>query len=110
MTWRCISVLAESVASLGAYNLIDQSTHYAVGLEINANHIRSKREGMVTAVGVPLHKGRTTMVWEMKILDEEHKLICIFSVYDRYNFYKQIILSAKRYCTQDFKSKCRIMG
>jgi len=70
-------VLAESVASLGAYNLIDQSTHYAVGLEINANHIRSKREGMVTAVGVPLHKGRTTMVWEIKILDEEHKLICI---------------------------------
>lgn len=58
-------------------NLIDQSTHYAVGLEINGNHIRSKREGMVTAVGVPLHKGRTTMVWEMKILDEEHKLICI---------------------------------
>lgn len=70
-------VLAESVASLGAYYFIDQSTHYAVGLEINANHIRAKREGIVTAVGVPLHKGRTTMVWEIKIVDEEQKLICI---------------------------------
>lgn len=70
-------VLAESVASLGAYHFIDQSTHYAVGLEINANHIRAKREGIVTAVGVPLHKGRTTMVWEIKIVDEEQKLICI---------------------------------
>lgn len=70
-------VLAESVASLGAYNLIDQSTHYAVGLEINANHIRAKREGVVTAIGVPLHKGRTTMVWEIKIVDEEQNLICI---------------------------------
>jgi len=70
-------VLAESVASLGAYNLIDQSTHYAVGLEINANHIRAKRDGIVTATAVPLHKGRTTMVWEIKIVDEENKLICI---------------------------------
>jgi uncharacterized protein (TIGR00369 family) len=70
-------VLAESVASLGAYNLIDQSTHYAVGLEINANHIRAKRDGIVTATAIPLHKGRTTMVWEIKIVDEENKLICI---------------------------------
>ncbi|GAK08683.1 ComA operon protein 2 [Geomicrobium sp. JCM 19038] len=48
----------------------------AVGLEINANHVRSKRDGHVFAVAVPVHKGRTTMIWEIKIVDEEDKLIC----------------------------------
>jgi 1,4-dihydroxy-2-naphthoyl-CoA hydrolase len=51
-------VLAETVASLGTYNLIDRERELAVGLEINANHIRSKGEGLVTAVGTPLHGGR----------------------------------------------------
>lgn len=69
--------LAETVASTGTYNLIDRDKQQAVGLEINANHIRGKREGIVTAVGIPLHKGRTTMVWEIKIMDEEDKLICV---------------------------------
>lgn len=70
-------VLAETVASLGTWNLIDQATEQAVGLEINANHIRSKRDGLVTATGRPLHKGRTTMIWDIQITDEEGKLICI---------------------------------
>ncbi|MDQ1005149.1 1,4-dihydroxy-2-naphthoyl-CoA hydrolase [Neobacillus niacini] len=70
-------VLAETVASMGTWNLIDQENEAAVGLEISANHIRGKRDGMVTAVGKPLHKGRTTMVWDIKILDEEEKLICV---------------------------------
>ncbi|MFT9847504.1 hotdog fold thioesterase [Aneurinibacillus sp. REN35] len=70
-------VLAETVASMGTWNLIDQETEMAVGLEINANHIRGKRDGIVTAVATPLHKGRTTMVWDIKIMDEEEKLICI---------------------------------
>jgi len=69
--------LAETVASTGTYNLIDREKQQAVGLEINANHIRGKREGIVTAVGIPLHKGRTTMVWDIKIMDEEDKLICV---------------------------------
>ena len=69
--------LAETVASAGTYNLIDRNTQAAVGLEINANHVRGKRDGMVTAVGSPLHKGRTTMIWEIKIVDEEDKLVCI---------------------------------
>ena len=69
--------LAETVASTGTYNLIDRDKQQAVGLEINANHIRGKREGIVTAVGIPLHKGRTTMVWDIKIMDEEDKLICV---------------------------------
>ncbi|MDQ7092410.1 PaaI family thioesterase [Desulfosporosinus sp. PR] len=69
--------LAETVASVGTYNLIDQKNQVTVGLEINANHIRGKRDGIVTAVAVPLHKGRTTMVWDIKISDEEGKLICV---------------------------------
>lgn len=69
--------LAETVASIGTWNLIDQDNQAAVGLEINANHIRSKRDGMVTAVAKPFHKGRTTMVWDIQIVDEENKLICI---------------------------------
>lgn len=70
-------VLAESVASVGTWNLINQESEIAVGLEINANHIRGKASGMVTAIGTPLHKGRSTMVWDIKIVDEEEKLICV---------------------------------
>ena len=70
-------VLAESVASVGTWHLIDQENEIAVGLEINANHLRGKQEGIVTAIGTPLHKGRTTMVWDIKIIDEEEKLICV---------------------------------
>lgn len=70
-------VLAESVASVGTWNLIDQESEIAVGLEINANHIRGKASGVVTAIGTPLHKGRSTMVWDIKIMDEEEKLICV---------------------------------
>lgn len=69
--------LAETVASVGTYRLIDQDKQVAVGMEINANHIRPKRDGIVTAVATPLHKGRTTMVWDVKIVDEEEKLICV---------------------------------
>lgn len=70
-------VLAESVASIGTWHLIDQNEEIAVGLEINANHIRGKASGIVTAVGTPLHKGRSTMVWDIKITDEQDKLICV---------------------------------
>ncbi|MBE3552615.1 MAG: PaaI family thioesterase [Kyrpidia tusciae] len=70
-------VLAETVATLGTWNLIDQESQQAVGIEINANHIRSKSDGVVTATGVPLHRGRSTMVWDIKITDEDGKLICV---------------------------------
>ncbi|MFS0780339.1 PaaI family thioesterase [Bacillus sp. 1P06AnD] len=69
--------LAETVASIGAVHLVDQQKEAAVGLEINANHIRGKKEGIVTAHGTLLHRGRTTMVWEVKIVDEQEKLICV---------------------------------
>ncbi|AFM41297.1 hypothetical protein Desaci_2344 [Desulfosporosinus acidiphilus SJ4] len=69
--------LAETAASVGTYNLIDKENQITVGLEINANHIRGKADGIVTAVAIPLHKGRTTMVWDIKIKDEEENLICV---------------------------------
>ena len=70
-------VLAESVASLGIVLNIDPDKQMAFGLEINANHLRPKREGQLTAVATPLHRGRTTHVWEIKISDENNKLVCV---------------------------------
>ena len=69
--------LAESLASLGTALNIDMDRQMAFGLEINANHLRPKRDGMLTGIATPLHKGRTTHVWEIKISDEDDKLICI---------------------------------
>ncbi|MDR4889397.1 hotdog fold thioesterase [Fredinandcohnia sp. QZ13] len=69
--------LAETVASIGTYNLVDKESEGCAGLEINANHIRAKRDGVVKAIGTPLHKGKTTMVWDIKIVDEEENLICV---------------------------------
>ncbi|MGA5690114.1 hotdog fold thioesterase [Cytobacillus pseudoceanisediminis] len=68
--------LAETVASIGAFELCDKKTESVAGLEINANHIRAKKDGIVTAVATVLHQGRTTMVWDIKITDENDKLIC----------------------------------
>lgn len=69
--------LAETVASFGAAVLIDREQFVAVGLEINGNHLRAKTEGMVRAVGVPVHVGRSTQVWSIEITDEEGRLVCI---------------------------------
>jgi len=69
--------LAETIASIGTFNLIDKETEICVGLEINANHLKGKKDGVVTAIGTPLHRGKTTMVWDIKIVDENEALICI---------------------------------
>ena len=69
--------LAETVASVGSYNLIDQEKCICFGLEINANHIRSKKDGIVTAIGTPIHRGNSTMVWDVRIIDENDDLLCI---------------------------------
>ncbi|OAT72786.1 hotdog fold thioesterase [Parageobacillus thermoglucosidasius] len=69
--------LAETVASIGAYALVDQETENVVGLEINANHIRAVRSGTVTATGTVLHRGKTTMVWDIKIVDEQQRLVSV---------------------------------
>ena len=69
--------LAESVASLGTVLNIDAGKQMAFGLEINANHLRPKREGWLTAVATPIHKDRTTHVWDIKIRDAHDKLVCV---------------------------------
>jgi 1,4-dihydroxy-2-naphthoyl-CoA hydrolase len=69
--------LAETVASLGATGLIDRERFVAVGQEINGNHLRGKLEGIVRAIGVPVHVGRSTQVWSIEIRDEEDRLVCI---------------------------------
>ena len=70
-------VLAETVGSIASAITVDHTTHACVGLEINANHVRSAREGYVTAVARPLHLGSSTHVWDIKIYDEIEKLICV---------------------------------
>ncbi len=80
-------LLAETVASFGGFLNIDQKNQAVFGMEINANHVKSKREGIVTATATPLHIGRTTMVWDIKITDEEDNLIsvsrCTLGVVDK---------------------------
>jgi 1,4-dihydroxy-2-naphthoyl-CoA hydrolase len=69
--------LAETVASLGAYVNVMGSGMGAVGLEINANHLRAVRDGVITATATPLHKGRTTHVWHVEIRDEAGRMVCV---------------------------------
>ncbi len=69
--------LAETAASVGAYMNVNAEEYNVFGIEINANHVKSKREGIVTAKGTPVHIGKTTMVWEINIVDENDDLICI---------------------------------
>lgn len=70
-------VLAETLGSVASALVIDQSKFICVGLEINANHIRSVREGFVTGTAIPIHIGATTHVWDIRIQDEKGKLVCI---------------------------------
>ena len=69
--------LSETVASIAALLNMDRSKYVAMGLEINANHVRAKTEGVVTAAATPLHRGRTTQVWDVRIVDEQDRLICV---------------------------------
>ncbi len=69
--------LAESVGSMASHLFIDNEKFEARGIEIAANHVRSKREGIVTATAKFIHKGRTTHLWEIRIIDEDGKLISI---------------------------------
>jgi 1,4-dihydroxy-2-naphthoyl-CoA hydrolase len=69
--------LAESVGSIASALIIDREKYYCVGLEINANHIRSATKGFVFGTALPLHLGNLTHVWEIKIHDDEEKLLCV---------------------------------
>lgn len=67
--------LAETVGSVASFLFLDGDNFYVRGIEINANHVKSITEGTVTARAEFLHKGRTTQVWDIKIRDEENRLI-----------------------------------
>jgi uncharacterized protein (TIGR00369 family) len=69
--------LAESAATIGTYLGIDPAAFLPVAIEINCNHLRSKREGVVRAVATPLHRGRRNWVWEIRVDDEADTLIAI---------------------------------
>jgi uncharacterized protein (TIGR00369 family) len=69
--------LAETLASIGGWLNVDEATEAAVGLEINANHLRPVRDGAVVGEARPLHRGRTTQVWEVRIADEQGRLVCV---------------------------------
>lgn len=69
--------LAETVASLGGTMNVDLERFAVVGVEINANHIRAKRDGTVTGTATPVHLGRSTQVWEIRIVDEQDRPICV---------------------------------
>ena len=70
-------VLAETIGSVASHLVIDPIQFYCVGIEINANHIRSAKEGFVYGTCSPLHIGSSTHVWDIRITNEEEKLICI---------------------------------
>ena len=70
-------VLAETLGSSATSMCLDLSKEYCVGLDINANHIRAVRSGIVTGVARPIHIGRSTHVWEINIVDEQQRKVCV---------------------------------
>ena len=68
---------AETLGSTAANFCVDAEQHYCVGLEVNANHVRPVREGTVTGTARPLHRGRSTHVWEIRIRDDADRLVCV---------------------------------
>jgi len=71
------AALAETLGSVASSLHIDLNKAYPVGLEINANHIRSVSEGYVYGTARPLHLGRRTHVWDIQIVNEDKKLVCV---------------------------------
>jgi 1,4-dihydroxy-2-naphthoyl-CoA hydrolase len=69
--------LAETLGSVAAFCCIDPSKQFCVGLEINANHLRGARSGFVKGITKPIHIGKKTQVWEIRITNEENELVCI---------------------------------
>lgn len=73
------AALCETVASVGGY-LIAGEGRIALGVEINVNHLRSVTEGSVTAVAIPLHVGRTTTVWDVRVTDDLQRQVAVSRV------------------------------
>lgn len=70
-------VLAETLGSIAATLTVDPEKQYCVGLDINANHIKSAKEGFVYGKTTAIHIGKKTQVWEIKITNEAEQLVCI---------------------------------
>jgi uncharacterized protein (TIGR00369 family) len=70
-------LLSETAASIGAVVSTDLTKRTPVGIEINANHLRSVSSGIITVTAVPVYLGRTVSVWQTEITNERGKLICI---------------------------------
>ena len=70
-------LLAETLGSVGANLCVDPEKHYCSGQEINANHLRAVRQGQVSGRATPIHLGRTSQVWEIRISDDDGRLSCI---------------------------------
>jgi 1,4-dihydroxy-2-naphthoyl-CoA hydrolase len=70
-------LLAETLGSAAAHCCVDDGAAVTVGIEINANHVRSVREGWVHGTVRPLHLGRTTQLWEIRVVDDAARLVCI---------------------------------
>ncbi|MBW8684858.1 hotdog fold thioesterase [Chitinophaga rhizophila] len=71
------AALAETVGSVASTLIIDPKKQICVGLDINANHVKGVTEGYVHAIAKPLHIGSTTHVWDIRICDDDNKLVCI---------------------------------
>jgi 1,4-dihydroxy-2-naphthoyl-CoA hydrolase len=69
--------LAETLGSVGAMCCLDFDKQYCVGLEINANHIKSAKSGFVFGTAKPIHVGKRTQVWEIRIVNESRELVCV---------------------------------
>ncbi|MFL2582586.1 MAG: hotdog fold thioesterase [Flavobacteriales bacterium] len=70
-------VLAETLGSIASLMIINPDEEISVGVDVNANHIRSVKSGWVTGIAKPINIGRKIHVWEIKITDEEERLTCI---------------------------------
>lgn len=71
------AALAETIGSMGSSLLIDLEKQHVVGIEVNANHIKGVRSGIVTGTGTVLHAGRSTHVWDVKMTDEQGALVAV---------------------------------
>lgn len=70
-------VLAETLGSVGSTIIVDKNKSHCVGLEINANHVKSVRSGFVIGKATPIHLGKKTHVWDIKITNEQNDLVCV---------------------------------
>jgi 1,4-dihydroxy-2-naphthoyl-CoA hydrolase len=70
-------VLAETLGSMGGMLTVDPKQFYCVGIDINANHIKAMKSGLVKGIARPVHAGRSTQVWQIEITNEASELVCI---------------------------------